>query len=197
MGIGRKSQGTARDATIGDGGEVGVDRCDPDDLLARVRRGEGLDDVVRCYGEDLVRAARRACRTEEEADDAVQDAWLAAGDLTAFRGEGSLQGWLRRIVVRACGRLRRGRKSDPRLHDPDAEPIDPTADPEDEAAHRELARSLDEALRALPEVDRALVMLSDTEGWTAPELADRFGLSPAAVRKRLSRARARLRAALE
>src|SRR5690349_17543769 len=78
--------------------------CDPDRLTALVRNGDpaALDHITRCYGERLLAAGRRHCRTSDEAEDAVQDALVTAStQLDSFRGEGSLEGWLVRIVASA------------------------------------------------------------------------------------------------
>lgn len=174
--------------------------CDPQKLVALARAGDlaALDGVTRCYGERLLAVGRRHCRTEEDAHDAVQDALLSAGKhLVDFRGDGSLEGWLVRMVARACGRMRRGRKNDPALHDPEAVPVDASADPEAEVARSRLAGALGEALLTLSPQDRAIVLLAEAEGWTGPQIAEATGLTAGAVRVRLTRARQRLRERLD
>jgi RNA polymerase sigma-70 factor (ECF subfamily) len=175
-------------------------RCDPAELAALFRAGDvaALDRLTRCQGERLLAVGRRYCRNEQDAQDAVQDALLSAGrHLSDFRGEGSPEGWVLRMVARACGRMRRGRRHDPALHERDRETADPEADPERSAARAALAEALGEALLELSPTDRAILLLSEAEGWTGPEIAAELHLSPVAVRSRLSRARARLRARLE
>jgi len=178
-----------------------LDACNPERLTALVRGGDpaALDHVTRCYGARLLQAGRRHCRTSDEAEDAVQDALLtAATHLDEFRGEGSLEGWLVRIVASACRRMSRGRKNDPRLHDADAdlELADPSGSPEGAAARVELGELLERALLSLDPEDRLIVLLSEVEGFRSFEVAERVGLSDGAVRTRLSRLRARLREAL-
>lgn len=87
--------------------------CDPDRLIELARAGdpEALERMTRCYGSRLIAVGRAHCRDAERARDAVQDALLAATEhLDDFRGDGSLEGWLVRMVARACYRMRRGRK---------------------------------------------------------------------------------------
>ena len=79
----------------------------------------------------------------------------------------------------------------------DAEASAPGASPESLAERGEVAQALAAALDELDPRDRALLLLADGEDWSASELAERFGLSAGAVRTRLSRARARVRPALE
>lgn len=173
--------------------------CNPSDLAAAVRAGDPavLDRLSRCYGAHMLAVGQRWCRNPDEAKDAVQDAWLAAGQhLSDFRAEGNLEGWLLRMVQHACMRMRRGGKNAP--HAPFEELTLPSSDTSPEAAAERGATvaALGEALLTLAPLDRTLVLLADGEQWTAPELALRVGMSPGAVRTRLSRARRQLREAL-
>jgi RNA polymerase sigma-70 factor (ECF subfamily) len=175
------------------------DACDPVALAELVKRGDAaaLDRMTRCYGDRLLRAGRRHCRTAEEAEDAVQDTLLvAANELGSFRGDGSVEGWLVRIVASACRRLGRGRKNDASAHDPDAELADDAESPEALAARRELGELLNAALLELSPEDRLIVLLAEVEGRSGVEIAKETGLSHAAVRTRLTRLKGRLRASL-
>jgi len=176
------------------------DACSAERLTELVRGGDprALDHITRCYGKRLIAAGRRHCRTSDEADDAVQDALLTAvTDLEQFRAEGSLEGWLVRIVARACRHIGRGRKNDPGLHDSELEPSADSRSPEDQAAERELGEIIDRVLLSLSAEERAVLLLAELEDWTAVEIAEELGLSAGAVRTRLSRLRGRVRQALE
>jgi len=173
--------------------------CNADELVALVRSGdrEALDRMTRCYGAKLIAVGRKQCSDGERARDAVQDALLAAAEhLGDFRGDGSLEGWLVRMVTNACRQMQRGRKNDPSLHTElgehrDADAAQPS--PEERTAQAALAESLDSALQTLSPDDRALVLLADVNGWQSPEIAEAMGMTAAQVRTRLSRARRRLR----
>lgn len=174
--------------------------CSPPDLVTLLRSGDvaAIDRLARCYGERLRAAARKHCRTPEEAEDAFQDALLNAWHARdSFRGDGRLEGWMIRLVASACNRLRRGRKNAPELHVVGREVTTREPTPEQSAFRHELANRLSEALLELKPQDRVLLLLSDAHGWKGPELAEELGLSPGAVRTRLSRARAKLREHLE
>lgn len=170
--------------------------CNPDILLRLVRSGsaQAIDRITRCYGDRLLRAGRRRCRTAAEAEDAVQDALLHVSEhIDSFRGEGSLEGWLVRLVTTSCYRQARGLKHDAARHDTQLLLVDNAPSPLDLSCRGELARALQSALLELSPVDRSIVLLADVEGWQASEIAAEIGLTAGAVRTRLSRSRARLR----
>jgi len=170
--------------------------CDPNELVRLMKAGdlEALDRMTRCFGQRLLAVGRSRCRNEDDAQDAVQDTLLQAGKhLTDFRGDGSLEGWLVRMVANACHRMRRGRKNDPGLHDTEAVLVDPTGSPEQAAAVGQLTEALGQALGELTPDERTLLLLADGEGWTGPEIAARLGIKPGAARVRLHRARAKVR----
>ena len=174
--------------------------CDPSRLAALARSGDlaVLDQLTRCQGERLLAVGRQYCRDEEDARDAVQEALLAAVQhLDSYRGEGPLEGWVIRMVARFCGRSRRGRKNDPSLHDRDVELSSQALGPEEAAHLARMAGALGDALLLLSPMDRAVLLLAEAEGWTGPHIAAEIGASPEAVRARLSRARRRVRGALE
>jgi RNA polymerase sigma-70 factor, ECF subfamily len=172
--------------------------CDEAELVELLRAGdlEVLDRVTRCFGDRLTSQARRRCRNDQEADDAVQDAALAAWRYgPGFRGEGSVDGWLIRLVASACTRMRRGLKNQDWAPLDDAE-LAAEDDPETLAARSQLAMSLAAVLEEIPPQDRAIVLLADGQGWSASEIAAVVGGTPGSVRTRLSRAHRRLRVAL-
>jgi RNA polymerase sigma-70 factor (ECF subfamily) len=132
-----------------------------------------------------------------EAEDAVQDTFLIAAKRShEFRGEGSLEGWLVRVVASACSRLARGAKNDPARHVRDAEPASRDESPEVQASRREVGRVLERELLSLSPDDRWVLLLAEVEGYSGEEIARRTGLSHGAIRARLSRLRAKLRESL-
>lgn len=157
-----------------------------------------LDQITRCHGQRLLAVGRRYCRSGAEAEDAVQDALLSAGThLTSFRGDGSVEGWLVRMVANACHHMRRGRKNDYKLHDTEQVLVSDAGSPEERAMVGQLSESLGEALLDLAPRDRTIVLLAEAEGWTGPEIAKQLDMTPGNVRVRLHRARLVLRDRLE
>jgi len=135
--------------------------------------------------------------------DVAQDVFLATWrDLSKLRNPASFLPWLRQItrnrahhVLRTHVRARRKRL----LGDADAV-LETIADPGPDAAARLLAAedrlALGEALAGLPDETREVLTLYYREGQSTAQVARLLDLDEAAVRKRLSRARAALKAAL-
>src|SRR5262245_44966422 len=136
--------------------------------------------------------ARSILRAPADADDATQEALLAALEHPPAAGR-PVRPWLTRVVTNFAYRLRRGegrrRAREQAAHDP-AAPQDPV---ELFAIQQDVAR----AVQSLDEPLRATTVLHYFGGLDTPEIARRQGVSAAAVRQRLQRGRARLRADLE
>lgn len=177
--------------------------CDAETLLRLVRDKDktALDQITRCYGTHLLSVGRKQCG-DGLAEDAVQDALVsAATHLDDFRSEGSLEGWLSRMVTNACRHMQRGRKSDPALHEEFMDDVldekaEVAAEPESLVAIQDLGEELIAALHTLQSQDRAIVLLAEVNGWKGPEIAKALNMSPSQVRTRLSRSRASLRSEL-
>lgn len=183
-------------------------------LLARLRAGEdtAFDELVRQTGGRLLAVARRMLRRDEDAQDAVQEAFLSAfKSLDRFDGRSQLGTWLHRITVNAClmklrSQRRRGGKERsidsllPQFLEDghqrsDSRPWKPSEQSGIEQSElRDLVRSkIDE----LPETFRVVLLLRDIEELDTEETAQVLGLSPAAVKTRLHRARQALRTLLD
>ena len=140
---------------------------------------------------DLKRFARRTCSTTEDAEDAVQVAlWQLHRRIGTLRTVATFATWLFRIVERECFRLFRGRR--PANH-VGADALDSVAAPD---AGHDLRIDLSRAIAELPESYRVVLILRDVDELTAPEVAAHLGLGVDAVKSRLHRARAMVRARL-
>jgi len=150
-----------------------------------------LSQLLRTCQPDLKRFARRTCANSEDAEDAVQVAlWQLHRKIGTLGTVAAFATWLFRIIERECYRIFRrsaakGRLSEP-LSDELAAPRIPT----------DLRLDLTKAIAALPEAYRVALILRDVEELTAPEVAQSLGLSVEAVKSRLHRARAMVRASL-
>jgi RNA polymerase sigma-70 factor (ECF subfamily) len=172
-----------------------------DEIVARVRGGDTavFEILMRRYNQRLFRAARAILRDDADAEDAVQQAYLAAySHLDQFAGTAQFSTWLTRIAIReALGKLRsRKRRGEVDLEGQKEEVFmsDETGDsPESHAARRELAGVLESAVDALPEIYRIVFMMREIEQLSTTETADVLELSEEAVKVRLHRARGMLR----
>jgi RNA polymerase sigma-70 factor (ECF subfamily) len=175
--------------------------CSPERLMLLVREGNthALDQITRCYGQRLLEAGRRHCRTGSEARDAVQDALVTAAEhLAELRDDSKLEGWLVKVVASACRRMGRGRKNDSALHDRDGSEAHPSDDdPEAELGRRQLGLLLERELLTLPPRDRSILLLAELEDFSAAEIGAELGMTEGAVRTQLSRLRRRLALALQ
>jgi len=185
---------------------------DEEELLAALRAGDerAFERLVRDFGGRMLAVARRILRQEEEARDAVQEAYLLAfRALPRFAGESRLTTWLHRIVVNAALMRIRRRKSRP---EEPLEPLLPTFQQDGHAAVRYVAwdggaeellarRETRERVRAeidrLPESYRLVLLLRDIDELDTAEVAGLLGVTPNAVKIRLHRARQALRARLD
>jgi RNA polymerase sigma-70 factor, ECF subfamily len=149
------------------------------------------------HGARLLAVARRACRSRDDAEDAVQQALVyASNSMRGFRGEGDPVAWLATLVARSCYRMNRAAHADPaRTTTLDHDVPCTCDDPEEHARTRELGARLGDALMTLTRVDRLMFLLA-ADGWTTDEIAAHFALTGDAVRSRMKRSRKILRAAL-
>ncbi len=139
-------------------------------------------------------------RDEEASRDVAQDVYLEAWrGLPRLRNPSSFLPWLRQLTRnRAHHALRtevRRRRRDPdgRADELLAAAADPAPDAEQRLVAAEERAALGAALAELPDVTREVVVLYYREERSARQVADLLGLSEAAVRQRLSRARAQVR----
>ena len=178
-------------------------------LAARVRAGDtaAFELVMRRHNRRLYRVARAMLRDSAEAEDALQDAYLAAFQAMGnYRGDASLATWLSRVVVNQClGRLRRQARRDNivPMVSMDAEeqeysamPSDKFEAPDHAFARAELRAVLERKLDELPEAFRTVFMLRCVEELSVEETAQILNIPEATVRTRHFRARGLLRESL-
>jgi RNA polymerase sigma-70 factor (ECF subfamily) len=147
----------------------------------------------------VLRYLRTLAAHDTDAEDALQDAFVAAWrGAGAFRG-GAARSWLLTIARHALHRLHRRRAGEPAVHlsldelgclagwGADDSPLDRLAARDDRAA---LARALDR----LPGAERETLVLRDLEEMPGEEVARMTGVTLAAMKSRLHRARLHLAA---
>lgn len=172
------------------------------DLVTAVLGGDksAYETLIRRHNQRLFRAARAIVRDDDEAEDVVQQVWVAAYQgLAGFRGESALTTWLTRIVVNeALARRRRQKKGEQHLAliDEEARAVTDGRTPEEAAAAGELGRLLEAHIDRLPDIYREVLVLRDVEEMTTAETAACLGVSEETVRVRLHRARRDLQGSL-
>lgn len=190
---------------------AGTVHADERELVARLRAGDeaAFALIVRSTAGPLLAAARRFLRDEEDARDAVQEAFLKAHQsLEGFQGSAKVSTWLHRIVVTTClMKLRTRRRHPEEPIEPllpsfleDGHATEPSSDWEDAVTRlerRELSALVRAQIARLPESLRVTLLLRDIEEMEIAEIAAQLELTPNAVKIRLHRARQALRTLLD
>lgn len=170
-------------------------------------RGGGISemqDLLTRYLPRFYKSAFRQLGNAADAEDAVQDAMLAAYlHLDQFKGQAQMSTWLTAIVTN-CARMqlrRRPRQPHMSLDEPSGEDqkyclsdclADPGLSPEDQYRNSELRRRLMQFVSRLSPSLRRTFKLRDLDGCSVREAAHTLGLAEGTVKAQLSRARAKL-----
>ena len=177
-------------------------------LIEALRAGEpgAYEELLRTHGGRLLAVARRLLSNEEDARDAVQEAFLNAfKNIDRFEGGSLLSTWLHRIVVNvSLMKLRRRKRKPeesldhllPAFNDKGhfVERFASMDEPVDERLSRlEDQASVRAAIDRLTEKYRTVLLLRDIEGMGTAEVADKLGITANAAKLRLHRARQALR----
>jgi len=180
-------------------------------VVSGLRAGDPqtFESIVRQEGPRLLSTTRRILGDEDEAREAVQDAFISAFRARSqFNAEARISTWLHRIAVNAAlTRLRsRRRRAEESLEDllprflPDGRHVEhftAWTEPADVTVGRkETSDRVRRAIDDLPDSFRTVLLLRDIEGTSTENAAEILGISPNAVKLRLHRARMALRTLL-
>ena len=177
------------------------------ELVERARAGDraAFGDLVRRHQHVSLRLAYVICGSKEEAEDAVQDAFVNAyRALATFRPDGELRPWLMRIVANQAKNRVRSTSRRSRLTERVAA-IDPAASPSgrrtvvapDESAIAGAdAAAVVAAIAHLPERERLAIAYRYFAGFSEAEIVAALGWPAGTVKSRLSRGVGRLRTLL-
>jgi len=186
--------------------------------LARAGDGEAFRQLVRPYERELQVHCYRMLGSVADAEDALQDALLAAWQgLGGFEGRASVRTWLYRVTTTRCLNVRRSARRRQGTLPPGPAPPEPTrlgevtwlepcpdslmeglpdAEPGPEAryeAREAISLAFITAVQRLPPRQRAVLILRDVLGFAASEAARILGSTEESVTSALKRARATLR----
>ncbi len=161
-------------------------------------RWEALIRLLTPFHDQARATARRFCRSPADGDDLFQEAVLRAhAKLPLLRDETSFRSWFYAVLIS----VHRGRSRRPfwrrflSLTALLASGVDPRgADGRHGEEERERAERASRALATLPAVQREAVVLHDIEGFSMSEIAAMQKVTVSAVKSRVARGHARLRA---
>jgi RNA polymerase sigma-70 factor (ECF subfamily) len=180
-------------------------------LVARLKADDdtAYEEVVRRFGPRMLSVSRRLLTQEQDAQDAVQDAFLSAfKSIGNFQGDAKLATWLHRIVVNAALMKLRSKRRKPESA------IDDLLPKYRDDGHRrgngdwrvthdtavqtsEIREQVLAAIDKLPDLYRDILMLRDIEELSTEEAAQQLEITEGAVKTRLHRARLALRETLD
>lgn len=167
-------------------------------LVVRARSGDrdAFGVLVDRYADQARRVARAVLQDPDDADDAAQDAFLAAlVKLDQYDSARRFGPWLMRIVANAATDRRRRRKVRSAVSLDEGLVAGGTR-PDVMAERAVLLGRLREALAELPERRRIAVVLFDVEGYSHAEIAQVLGIPEGTVRSEVFHARRKLRTLL-
>lgn len=184
-------------------------------LVAALRAGESwaFEGFVRDQAGRVKAVAERFLRNEQDANDVVQETFLAAFKaVRSFEGKSQLTAWLHRIAINASlMKLRTRHRHAEQVVEPEMEALLPrfvglgvhaspqrafVETPEEETIREETRAFVRECIDRLPEQYRSALLLRDIEGFNNEDVAEHLGVSVNAAKIRVHRARQALRALL-
>ncbi len=172
-------------------------------LVSAARNGDeqAVDALVRATYADTYTLALRLTGNEDDARDVVQDTYLRAyRGLDKFRGDAQFTTWLYRITANCAATTlvkRRRTRTEPLTDDVAVVDVRFDRDPEWRATTGDQRSTVSAALAALPIRLRQVIVLRDIYDLPHGAIASELGISEAAAKVRLHRARRRLKESLE
>ena len=192
-------------------GNSAMEKLGDRELVARAVLGskEAYKLLVEKYQKKCFAIAYEVTRSQEDAEDVVQEAFVKAYlSLPGFKGESSFYTWLYRIVYNMAVDLKRrkARQGGERIEFDErkiSEELenrgmleDRFAGPGETISRKEQARRIQQVLDNLSEEHRTVILLREVEGMSYDEIAKVLGISKGTVMSRLFYARRKLQAAL-
>jgi RNA polymerase sigma-70 factor, ECF subfamily len=154
-----------------------------------------FDALTRQHKDSVYRQMLRVCGNHEDAEDVLVEALLKAyRQIDKLRDSASFRAWLAQIARRVCWQLKQKDALLPllqlsTLEDEGTQIEGKDLSPEVHAARQQIREVLELALSALPSEYRSVYQMRDIEELSGDEVAQRLGISRAAMKSRLHRAR--------
>ena len=169
-------------------------------LISRARGGDrdAFGALVEQYRDNVYRLAYRMCGNAYDADEAAQEAFVAAWRaLPNFRGDAKFSTWLYRLTTNAAIDVMRREKRHQTVGDGEMIDLADDADSPQETVERtEQQEAVQEALATLSEEYREVLLLRYMEEMDYAEIAEVLQLPSGTVKSRINRAKAALKTAL-
>lgn len=171
-------------------------------LVAASQNGDtaSFQDLFSRYADQVKGIARGILKSDRDAEDVVQETFLSVHqNLDSFRGDAKFSTWLRRIAInRSLMTLRKQKRrreshADDYVVESRMSDLYPTRTPNDEYRENEFLARVQDALALVEESERELLEMRVLEERSIAEIAVHFGISKAATKSRLHRARLSLR----
>lgn len=177
------------------------------ELVHNLQNGnnEAFTEIVARYTEKVHNLALRVTRSQEDAEEILQDVFITVyNKIDKFEGKSAFSSWLYRITINtAFMKLRKNKRHIASSLDESQEngkDIDVTPEQINNDSHsvqHELRAELEKAITRLPEEYKNIFILRDIDGLSNQEVSEVIGLSVPAVKSRLHRARLMLRKKLQ
>ena len=171
--------------------------------LAQQGDNRAFDELVKRYENKVYRLTFKILRHEDDAGEALQDAFMSAyKGLKNFKSDSTFSTWLYRVATNAALMKYRKRRDghisleQSQSYDEDADRLeipDWSALPDEDLLTGELDQILAEGLSRLPDELREVFVMRDIEELSNSDVAERLQLTVPAVKSRLHRARLQLR----
>lgn len=144
------------------------------------------------YARTMLGVCIRYMKAQQEAEDVMQDAFIKVFEkFDKYNGEGSLEGWIKRIMVNtALDQLRKNKKTSYHL---DVDEVSFMLPKDDMIIENLSAENLLKILDTIPEGYRVVFNLYAIEGYSHKEIAEQLGVSENTSKSQYSRAKAHLR----
>jgi RNA polymerase sigma-70 factor (ECF subfamily) len=179
------------------------------ELVSMSQQGQDVafEELMRRHYNSSIKLALSILRDRSDAEDEVQNAWWKAFEhIGQFQGDAKFTTWFTRIVVNQClMRLRQGRRAN-FLYMDDVVVGDegltlelPATEstPEQELGNREVLNLVRKEISRIPPLLRNVFVLREVNELSMTEVAGKLGISVAAAKSRLLRARLELRNRLQ
>ncbi len=178
-------------------------------LVSRAKSGDtgAFVELSKRHANRVFQATYRITRNRQDAEDAVQDAFLNAfTHIKNFEGRSSFSTWLTRIAINSALMVLRKKRNcyETSIDGGDGrvgilaiwEPRSPMDDPEGLYVRSERHRLLRKAIHQLPPVYREVIQLRQAKERSVREIAQSLGITVSAVKSRLARAKSALRTSM-